>query len=207
MVVGVRSIGTSLSAAVAAGLRASGSDVCRTTVRPAGDPFNRTVEPTAEQQRAWRAAAARGAAFIAVADGDWDAARYDAVEFAGLWWSLREKFKGQLIDVEEALLRVDLLPGPVCLLDMGDNVGGGSPGDGTLLLHGLASPSLITGSFVCLYDPVACEQAQRAGVGGQVQLRVGGRTDRRHGDQFEANFRHREDYLAQVRKRQESAAG
>ena len=26
------------------------------------------------------------------------------------------------------------MPGPVFLLDMGDNVGGGSPGDGTLLL-------------------------------------------------------------------------
>ena len=29
------------------------------------------------------------------------------------------------------------LEGPICLLDMGDNVGGGSPGDGTLLAHAI----------------------------------------------------------------------
>jgi hypothetical protein len=69
MVVGVRSIGTSLSAAVAAGLRSSGCDVSRATVRPEGDPFNRMVEPSAELRRAFRGAAARGAAFFAVDEG------------------------------------------------------------------------------------------------------------------------------------------
>lgn len=47
-VIGLRSIGTSLSALVAAHLRRAGWNVCRQTVRPGGHPFQRTVrlQPT-----------------------------------------------------------------------------------------------------------------------------------------------------------------
>jgi hypothetical protein len=48
LVVGVRSIGTSLSAVVAAVLRAGGWDVRRLTVRPEGHPFDRKVDIPAE---------------------------------------------------------------------------------------------------------------------------------------------------------------
>jgi hypothetical protein len=44
IVVGIRSIGTTLSAAVAARLRQLGWDTLRVTVRPTGHPFARTVE-------------------------------------------------------------------------------------------------------------------------------------------------------------------
>jgi hypothetical protein len=44
VVVGVRSIGTSLSAIVSAALRAAGWKIERLTVRPAGEPFRRKVE-------------------------------------------------------------------------------------------------------------------------------------------------------------------
>jgi hypothetical protein len=44
VVVGIRSIGTSLSAAVAEVLRMGGADVRRCTVRPHGDPFSREVD-------------------------------------------------------------------------------------------------------------------------------------------------------------------
>ena len=69
VVIGVRSIGTSLSAAVAAGLRARGCPVQRHTVRPVGEPFERLTIPSERQCAAWRAAARHGAAFIAVDEG------------------------------------------------------------------------------------------------------------------------------------------
>ena len=69
VVIGVRSIGTSLSAAVATGLRAHGCAVQRHTVRPVGDPFSRLTIPSQQQRDAWQAAAARGASFIAVDEG------------------------------------------------------------------------------------------------------------------------------------------
>ncbi len=69
VVVGVRSIGTSLSAAFAAGLRAAGRSVTRHTVRPIGDPFSRELIVSSEVESAWREAANRGAAFVAVDEG------------------------------------------------------------------------------------------------------------------------------------------
>src|SRR5439155_8136394 len=75
---------------------------------------------------------------------------------------------------------------PVCLLDMGDNVGGGSPGDGTTLLHALHGS--VGPAFVCLCDPIAWRAALQVGVGNRGPLRVGGRTDQLHGEPFEADF-------------------
>jgi hypothetical protein len=69
IVVGVRSIGTSLSAALAAGLRSAGCSVVRHTVRPIGDPFDRKVVVSPEVQAEWRAIADRGIRFVAVDEG------------------------------------------------------------------------------------------------------------------------------------------
>jgi microcystin degradation protein MlrC len=128
-----------------------------------------------------------GAAVVYVTDADPGAAQFCAQEAACQWWQVRDQCCGQLISVDQALERAVKLTGPVCLLDMGDNVGGGSPGDGTVLLHALHSAG-VEHAFVCLYDPTAYTHAARAGVGGKVRLSVGGRTDRRHGEPFEADF-------------------
>jgi len=63
---------------------------------------------------------------------------------------------------------------------MGDNVGGGSPADGTVLAH-LLIEQQVAGAFVCLYDPLAVQSAEKAGVGQKTQLVMGGKTDDVHG--------------------------
>jgi microcystin degradation protein MlrC len=70
---------------------------------------------------------------------------------------------------------------------MGDNVGGGSPADGTLLAHALHQHKFGP-AFVCLCDPEAVRQAEAAGIGARVRLRVGGKTDNLHGPPLEADF-------------------
>jgi microcystin degradation protein MlrC len=69
---------------------------------------------------------------------------------------------------------------PVVLLDVGDNVGGGSPGDST---HVLAAAQRlgVPGVFHSLCDPVAASACFEAGLGATVDLAVGGKTDERHG--------------------------
>jgi microcystin degradation protein MlrC len=128
-----------------------------------------------------------GAAAIAVTNGNAEHAQTWASEFGSYLFEHREQFRGQLVSVDEAIARCAQLDGPVCLLDMGDNVGGGSPGDGTLVLHALHRARMGS-AFVCLHDPVAYAQAANAGVKGRLRLAVGGRTDRRHGEPFEAEF-------------------
>jgi hypothetical protein len=51
-IVGIRSIGTTLSAMAAAGLKAEGRQASRITVRPTGHPYSRTTE-FRDQERRW----------------------------------------------------------------------------------------------------------------------------------------------------------
>lgn len=125
-----------------------------------------------------------GSGFIVVTDNDPALARMLADKLATYLWENREAFIGQFIPVEAALERASEAGKPVCLLDIGDNIGGGSPGDGTLLAHALSKQR--NKSFVCLYDPEAVVLAQAAGVGKRVTLRMGGKTDTLHGPPFEA---------------------
>jgi hypothetical protein len=69
LVVGIRSIGTTLSAVAAASARARGISAERITVRPQGHPYNRTAEFPAEQMAAVRRAVCMGASFAVVDEG------------------------------------------------------------------------------------------------------------------------------------------
>lgn len=68
-VVGLRTIGATLSAVVAAAARRRGARVERLTVRPSGHPFDRRTEFPAEQRRTIAEAAARRALFCVVDEG------------------------------------------------------------------------------------------------------------------------------------------
>lgn len=128
-----------------------------------------------------------GSAAIAVADGDAQVAAEAARELGAYLWQRRYEFVGQMVDVEQALDRATRGVGPICLLDMGDNVGGGSPADGTVLAHGLVARGVR--SFVCLNDPSAAAEAARLGVGCLLRMPLGGKTDARHGPPLEGEFR------------------
>ncbi|HEY2170244.1 MAG TPA: hypothetical protein VGJ30_11510 [Candidatus Angelobacter sp.] len=69
LVVGIRSIGTTLSSVAAAAARARGIAAERITVRPQGHPYNRTVEFTTEQMDAVCRAVSCGASFAVVDEG------------------------------------------------------------------------------------------------------------------------------------------
>jgi hypothetical protein len=69
LVVGIRSIGTTLSAMAAAAARARGISVERITVRPQGHPYNRSAEFTSDQMIAVGKAISCGACFAVVDEG------------------------------------------------------------------------------------------------------------------------------------------
>jgi microcystin degradation protein MlrC len=70
------------------------------------------------------------------------------------------------------------------LVDLGDNVGGGSAGDGTVLLAELLRQRTES-AVVTLFGPAAVAECQRLGVGGRFVGSVGGMVDRLHGDPVE----------------------
>ncbi len=129
-----------------------------------------------------------GSAVLVVANQDQALAQRSADELGHQLWDLREPLAGTFISVSDAVEQAALLPGPVCLLDMGDNAGGGGPADGTWLAWELHQRR-VGPSLVVLYDPDAVEQAEAAGVGKFVDLAVGGKTDPLHGPPLETEFK------------------
>jgi microcystin degradation protein MlrC len=112
---------------------------------------------------------------LVITDGDADLAERTSIELGSKLWESREKYEPTLIEPAQAIEQARNSPRPVCLLDMGDNIGGGSSGQGTWLLHELAKhPDLKT--FFCLQDTPAVQAAIAAGVGASVKLSLGGKT-------------------------------
>lgn len=122
-----------------------------------------------------------GMSFVAVHDGDPAAADAAARWMAQRAWMRRETFVGDTLGPEEAVRHaMDAPAGPVVLMDVGDNIGAGSAADSTILLA-VAQRLGVRGYLQTLYDPEAVAACVAAGVGSDVSLRVGGKTDDRHG--------------------------
>ena len=126
-----------------------------------------------------------GSAVIVVTNDDRAAARLHADAVGAGMWQARDTFHPALTSIEAALDRAAALPGPVCLLDMGDNVGGGSPADGMALAREILRRGL-PGSFVCVCDPAAALVATRAGINARLRLAVGGHAREWVGDEASA---------------------
>ena len=75
--------------------------------------------------------------------------------------------------------------GPIVIMDVGDNISGGAPGDSTHLLRA-ALRQRVEGFLQTLVDPAAVAACLAAGVGGSVRgLAVGGKVDSLHGEPVE----------------------
>ncbi len=170
---------------------------CQDTSRPPCRPWYEKAERLREDRRVLSSSlmlgfpygdtAEMGSSAMVVTDNDPQLARRLANELAADLWERREQFIGNFISVEEAVVRAGELEGPVCLLDMGDNVGGGSPGDSTVLAQALHQRAM-GGAFVCLCDEESERQAEAAGAGARVRLRAGGKSIDSVGGPLEAEF-------------------
>ena len=118
-----------------------------------------------------------GPGFLVVTDGDGPRARKEALGLARRAWDRRHELTLLGTPIAQAVQEAMADDaGPVTLLDVGDNVGGGSPADGTLILEEV----IRTGSgpaLVVLFDPAGAA----SGVGTELSLKVGGKSDGLHG--------------------------
>ncbi len=125
-----------------------------------------------------------GSSVVVVTDGDAELARRLADGLAADLWERRQSFLPVFTPPEQAVEQAAAAAGRVLLLDMGDNVGGGSPGHGTILLWQLHRRGLGP-AFVCLHDPASAAAARAAGAGARLTLRLGGEADGLHGEPLE----------------------
>ncbi|MGX5819302.1 M81 family metallopeptidase [Chitinophaga lutea] len=117
-----------------------------------------------------------GSAAIVVTDDNGGKAQHAGSLLRTYMLDRHALFRGQLQDIAETMKILQRCEKPALLLDMGDNVGAGAPGDNTALLKALESGS-IGRSFVCLYDPEAVSEAARQQVGDRFLLRMGGKEE------------------------------
>jgi sugar lactone lactonase YvrE len=113
-----------------------------------------------------------GASLLVVSDGDADAAEAVLRSVSALALSRIGDFDGEKKGIADRIGRLGHVPGPVLMLDMGDNVGGGSPGDSTHLLDRLDDAG-VGGGFICIQDPEAVRSALTAPPGQPFLLRFG----------------------------------
>ncbi len=152
-----------------------------------------------------------GMSWIAISDGDAESAKETAKWMAARAWEVRADLNKPVPSIEEALKMAEeryvgpkpegvenFLPddgsalaenvpsehshlGPIVLMDVGDNIGGGSSADSTHIMK-VAREMGIKGYLQTLYDPEAVKAMVAAGVGAEISLEVGGKTDDMHGE-------------------------
>jgi len=121
-----------------------------------------------------------GASIIVVTDDDPETAKSVAQHLGRFVWGMRGKFLCELLSPAEAVKEAGLVDGAVVLMDVGDNVGGGSPGDSTIMLREVLEQGLEKG-LVILTDPEAVQECLKAPLGEPLTLNVGAKQDSSHG--------------------------
>lgn len=130
-----------------------------------------------------------GASFVAVADGDAALARRVSLWMATRAWERRQSFLSHLPDPVTAVkTALEASSKPVVLMDIGDNVGGGSPADSTILFAEILRQG-GRNAMVILCDPEAVRRCEASGVGSHIALQVGAKSDDRHGSPVEIQGR------------------
>jgi len=117
-----------------------------------------------------------GVSVIAIADGDRARAMEESKRLAQFVFDRREQLNAALPDVETAVHEAAPLSGTVCLMDSGDNIGAGAPGDSAVIFHEIRQQGL-SGACIILCDPDAARACEKAGEGGRVALEAGGKGD------------------------------
>jgi microcystin degradation protein MlrC len=108
-----------------------------------------------------------------------------ARRIAGLAWERREQFLGGVSSFDAAAAALRALPpdpgSPIVLVDIGDNPWTGGPGDSAELVRFLLDQDVEGAAVALVADPESVEQCKSAGLGSELPLSLGGKTDGLHG--------------------------
>jgi microcystin degradation protein MlrC len=119
-----------------------------------------------------------GLSAVVVADGDRAHAQRVTDTLLEAAWHLREDFIYRGEPLHEAVARARRIEhGPVILLDHADNAGSGGTQDVMTVLAEVLSQGLEGVAVAAIKDPRAVQELARAGVGAEVTVELGGKTD------------------------------
>lgn len=116
-----------------------------------------------------------GSSLIVIADDNIIAAKDVCNELASHIINNQHDFIGDKTSIDSAISLVSASEKPVLMLDMGDNVGGGSTGNSTVLLEAFEKKGGFK-IFICIHDPGAVKQASGYSEGDKFNLLITGHT-------------------------------
>jgi microcystin degradation protein MlrC len=123
-----------------------------------------------------------GLSSVVVTDGDGGKAEAVCREILALGWAEREEFVYRGEPLADAVGRAKTLEGsdtddPVILLDHADNTGSGGTQDTMAVVAEVLRQGLEDVAVGAIWDPEAAKQMQAAGVGAEITVDLGGKTD------------------------------
>ncbi|MBM86230.1 MAG: microcystin degradation protein MlrC [Rhodospirillaceae bacterium] len=120
-----------------------------------------------------------GSSAVVVTDGDIRLAEHLRDQLLDLAWSKRHAFVYEIEPLEESLRRATVMEeeGPIILLDHYDNAASGGSMDTMAVLKAILDAELEEVAVFAICDPDAVEYLISVGIGNEVSLLLGGRTD------------------------------
>ena len=130
-----------------------------------------------------------GLRILVTTTGNAELAETQARSIAAEAWKRREGFLGGVSSQAEIAHAIHLSQTedrgdekPIVVVDIGDNPWTGSPGDSVEILRFLLDCQIERAAIALVMDPAAVGVAEEAGIGGQVTVELGGKTDNLHGE-------------------------
>lgn len=119
-----------------------------------------------------------GLSAVVVADGERGKAQAACDRLLDAAWARKDDFVYQHEPLAQAVARAKTLAeGPVVLLDHADNVGSGGTSDGMAVIAEVLRQGLRDVAVAAVWDPAAVKAMMAAGVGAELMLDLGGKTD------------------------------
>jgi microcystin degradation protein MlrC len=113
-----------------------------------------------------------GTSVLVISNGDEAAAGEAGRRLAGSIVAHKHDLAGRKVDIEEVIRSLKLREKPVLLLDMGDNIGAGAPGNSVYLLKALDEEKELR-YFACICDPSVVQRAEEVELGGVFDVQMG----------------------------------
>jgi microcystin degradation protein MlrC len=125
-----------------------------------------------------------GFSILVTTNADAGLAQQAANDLAACAWASREGFLGGVSTFAEAAEAIPAHPDskPLVLVDIADNPWSGSAGDSAELLRFLLDRRVDGAALALICDPESVKVCASSGPGNWVDLLLGGKTDRLHGD-------------------------
>lgn len=114
---------------------------------------------------------------LVVTDGDNQAANEKVLQLAQEFWALRHRMQSILVDIISAIEESAQLDGPVVFTDAADATSSGASGDSVAILHRLLDVRYSGRVLAQVVDPAAASASHAAGVGAEIDIRLGGGID------------------------------